>query len=226
MDSAADTELEGPLGHPNGCLSGQMSLRVYREVNKNPIVALFTSSAGHCLAVFPDRRRHHRGHRQGLGAAVTGRQRPAGPQPEHAIAAAPSPCRVPLSAPRSGESHWPVCASVSSSVRWADRVTRVGALHGAWRGDRAHGEAPAALRGLRPALPLPAGSLACSRGPWRLELGGSGQEVGSAVDTTGVATVHGSEAAAWQLSTQPPSSCASLSYIMRCFLGGKSGGHM
>lgn len=90
MDSAADTELEGPLGHPNGCLSGQMSLRVYREVNKNPIMALFTSSAGHRLAVFPDRRRHRWGHRQGLGAAVTGPQRPARPQLEHAIVAAPS----------------------------------------------------------------------------------------------------------------------------------------
>lgn len=90
MGSAADTEWRAS-GHPNGCLSGQMSLRVYREVYKNPIKALFTSSAGHRLAVFPDRSRHRRGHRQGLGAAVTGRQHAcAGPQPEHTTAASPS----------------------------------------------------------------------------------------------------------------------------------------
>lgn len=99
MDSAADTALEGPLGRPNGCLSGQMSLRVYREVYKNPIKALFTSSAGHRLAVFPDRRRHRWGHRQGLGASVTGRQRLAsaapGPTPSSVIWGEPLACLWP-----------------------------------------------------------------------------------------------------------------------------------
>lgn len=37
-----------------GCHTGYMSLKVYREVYKNPIMALLTSSAGHWLALLPD----------------------------------------------------------------------------------------------------------------------------------------------------------------------------